>query len=285
MKIAYDNKLRLNHNNKARLSQINEILEDYRRQGYRLTLRQLYYQLVSRDVIPNDDTEYKKLSNILKKGRLAGIVDWDSIEDRIRKPQLPYWVYGPKDAIKDTIKQYRLNRMKGQDNKIEVWVEKDALSAVLARVTRQYHVRLMVNRGYSSITAMHDAAQRLETGDTILYFGDHDPSGLDMIRDIDERLQIFGVYADVVPVALTMKQIRKFNPPPNPAKIKDPRAKWYIDKYGPTSWELDALPPQELTKLVEKEIKKRIDLDLYENQIAQEEQDVKQLKSFYDEEE
>lgn len=285
MKIAYDDKLRLNNRNKARLSEINQILEDYRRQGYRLTLRQLYYQLVSKNIIPNEDGEYKKLSNILKKGRLAGIVDWDSIEDRIRKPMLPYYVGGTQEAIDDTIKQYRLDRMEGQEQRIEVWVEKDALSNVLGRVTRKYHVRLMVNRGYSSITAMHDAAERLNSADVILYFGDHDPSGLDMLRDIEKRLQMFGVYPDIIPVALTMPQIKKFNPPPNPAKIKDPRYEWYLERFGPTSWELDALPPEELNRLVEKAITSRIDLSLYNDMLNREKEDIKTLKSYYDEEE
>lgn len=278
MKQAFDHKLRLNKANKERLELINSILEEYVADGYVLTLRQLYYQLVSRDVIPNKQIEYVRLSNILKKGRMAGIVDWDAIEDRVRKPQIPYYVSGISGAIRDTVDQYRLDRMKGQDSKIEVWVEKDALSNVLARVTHKYHIRLMVNRGYSSCSAMYDAYRRLETGDTILYFGDHDPSGLDMIRDVRERLEDFGIEVDVVPVALTMEQIKKFNPPPNPAKISDPRADWYISQWGHTSWELDALPPRELISLCENEITSRIDLDLYESMLAQEEVDILEMK-------
>lgn len=278
MKQAFDHKLRLNKANKQRLELINEILEEYVADGYVLTLRQLYYQLVSRDVIPNKQIEYVRLSNILKKGRMAGIVDWDAIEDRVRKPQIPYWVHGIPDAIQDTVRQYRLDRMKGQDQKIEVWVEKDALSNVLARVTHKYHIRLMVNRGYSSCSAMYDAYKRLETGDTILYFGDHDPSGLDMIRDVRERLEDFGIEVNVVPVALTMEQIKKFNPPPNPTKVSDPRADWYISQWGYTSWELDALPPRELISLCENEVTSRIDMDLYETMLAQEEVDILELK-------
>lgn len=91
---------------------INDIIEEYQAQGYRLTLRQLYYQLVSRDVIPNKVTEYSKLSTLLKEGRIGGIVDWDAIEDRLRRPSLPYYVAGIEDALEDTINQYRLDRMK-----------------------------------------------------------------------------------------------------------------------------------------------------------------------------
>jgi hypothetical protein len=174
MKQQFDNKLRLSKENKIVLETINNILEEYKNDGYVLTLRQLYYQLVSKDIIPNNDKEYAKLSNILKKGRMAGIVDWASIEDRVRVPKIPYYVKDVKDAIKDTIEQYRIDRMRGQNNKIEIWVEKDALSNVLYRVSSKYHIRLMVNRGYSSVSAMYDAYNRLNSGDVILYFGDQE---------------------------------------------------------------------------------------------------------------
>lgn len=197
MKECFWDSLHLSKTNKQRLVQINEIIERYAAQGYRLTLRQLYYQLVSQALIPNKTAEYAKLSRLLVNGRMAGEVDWDSIEDRLRVPKIPYWATGITSAINDTIDQYRLNRMEGQDSYIEVWVEKDALSNVLYRVTSEYHIKLMINRGYSSCTAMHDAYERFDyhadAMPYILYLGDHDPSGLDMVRDIRDRLEGFGV--------------------------------------------------------------------------------------------
>jgi hypothetical protein len=281
MKQQFVDKLRLSKSNVEMLNRINDILEEYVNDGYTLTLRQLYYQLVSRDIIPNNDKEYAKLSNILKAGRMAGIVDWSSIEDRVRVPKLPYWVQDVKEAIKDTIQQYRIDRMKGQERKIEIWVEKDALSNVLYRVSEKYHIRLMVNRGYSSVSAMYEAYNRLDSNDIILYFGDHDPSGMDMIRDVRERLQEFGIYVEVQPIALTMDQIREFNPPPNPAKITDPRAKWYIEKYGKTSWELDALPPRELIRLAENAVESIIDIDLYNDMLEEEKRGINELEMFF----
>ena len=277
----FDDKLRLSRANKVMLDTINTILEEYKRDGYTLTLRQLYYQLVSKDIIPNNDKEYAKLSNILKKGRMAGIVDWAAIEDRVRVPKLPYWVRDVEGAIRDTIQQYRLDRMQHQQHNIEIWVEKDALSNVLYRVSSKFHIRLMVNRGYSSVSAMYDAFKRLDSGDTILYFGDHDPSGMDMIRDIRDRMQEFGLDINVRPVALTMEQIEAFNPPPNPAKITDPRAKWYIKEYGHTSWELDALPPKELIRLAEEAVEELIDIDLFHEVLQKERADIAELKSFF----
>ena len=204
MKQEFRQKLRLNKKNKEQLDVINSIIDEYAGEGYTLTLRQLYYQLVSRDIIPNRQSEYAKLSTLLVKGRMAGVVDWDAIEDRIRVPDLPYWVNGMKEAIEDTISQYRLDRQDGQDVYIELWVEKDALSGVLKRITHYYHINLMVNRGYSSCTAMHDAYERFVDKVVegkkvvVLYLGDHDPSGLDMVRDITDRTKEFLINSDKI---------------------------------------------------------------------------------------
>jgi hypothetical protein len=184
---------KLSQANRERLELINSIIEEYQEEGLILTLRQLYYQLVSRKVIPNRQTEYSKLSNLLKEGRMSGIVDWEAIEDRLRVPYTPASFDSPRQIVEAAIQQFKMPRMKGQKNYVEVWVEKDALSGVLRRVTSQYHVPILVNRGYSSATAMFDSYERFKEAImkdqfcTILYLGDFDPSGQDMIRDIKDR--------------------------------------------------------------------------------------------------
>ena len=284
MKEKFRDKLHLSNKNIVLLKVINEIIDEYAEEGYILTLRQLYYQLVSRDIISNQQKEYVKLSTLLVKGRMAGIVDWEAIEDRTRVPFLPYWVHDIEDAIQDTINQYRLNRQEGQDVYIELWVEKDALSGVLKRITSHYHIHLMVNRGYSSCSAIYDAYKRLKRQEDdgketcILYLGDHDPSGLDMVRDIKERLEEFGVYPEVRQIGLTMEQIKEYSPPPNPAKITDPRAKWYFEKYGKTSWEVDALNPKILHQLVKENVEGLINVNLFNSMIDKEKLDKEKLE-------
>lgn len=293
MKIQYTDRLRFSPENMSMLDTINSILEEYMADDYTLTLRQLYYQLVSQDIIPNNQKEYTKLSTILKRGRMAGIVDWDAIEDRGRQPKLPYSVTGIKDAMNDTIDQYRLDRMKDQSTYIEVWVEKDALSNVFLRVTEEYHIRLMVNKGYSSCSAMHEAFRRFKQNmilnnqdGLILYFGDHDPSGIDMVRDIRERMDEFGIHNygnfSVERPALTIQQVRQFKCPENPAKMSDPRAEWYVKEHGYKSWELDALPPKSLITIIERNVKQNIDIDLFNEQVALEEQQKEVIKKFAD---
>ncbi len=284
MRERFRNKIGLSKFNLVKLRAVNQIVDEYAAQGYRLTLRQLYYQLVSRNLIPNKQSEYAKLSTLLVKGRMAGEVDWNAIEDRLRVPRIPYWVNDVPDALQDTIRQYRLNRQAGQSAYIELWVEKDALSEVLQRITSHYHIRLMVNRGYSSCSAMYQAAERFRGASQfssslhILYLGDHDPSGLDMIRDIESRLFEFGVCLDVLHIGLTQQQIKAFDPPPNPTKITDPRAKRYLAEYGDTCWEVDALRPDVLSELVSGAIELLIDVDLFEAQIKREDRDKARLK-------
>lgn len=297
MKITFRNKLSMSNFNKEMLIKINSIIEDYQAQGYKLTLRQLYYQLVSRDIIPNKQSEYEKIGNLLVKGRMAGIVDFDAIEDRVRVPKLPYYNSDINDAIDDAQEHYRLDRMDDQDNYIELWVEKDALSSVLSRRSYYYHVNLMVNRGYSSCTAMFDAYERfnrkLVEGKkvSILYLGDFDPSGLDMIKsDIPKRIKEFLIeqpqynkirimdavgldeedYDNYIEenvefrhVSLTQPQIQEHNPPENPAKLKDPRSEWYVSNFGLSSWEVDALNPEILHDIIDTNILQLIDEDKF----------------------
>lgn len=290
MKQAFRDNLRLRKDNIVKLELINSIIEEYTKVNLVLTLRQLFYQLVTRGIVPNTDKEYnKKLGPLLTTGRMAGVVDWEAIEDRTREADIPYWVRDLADALEDTIKQYRLDRQKGQKNYLELWVEKDALSGVLEPITSYCHINLMVNRGFSSTTAMHDAYERISRQESlgkkaiILYLGDHDPSGLYMVQDIKKRLNEFGVDPEIKPIALTMEQIKKHSPPPNAAKIKDPRAKDYIEKFGDVSWEVDALNPKILNALVKKNIEARIDMDLFKRQLAQEEQDKERLREISDE--
>jgi len=264
------------------IKMVNQVLEDYMAQGYRLTLRQLYYQLVARNIIPNLVQEYQKLSSTLVSARMAGLTDWDAIEDRIRQPHRPYWVTGIPDAIDDTLSHYRLDRQRGQPCHLEIWTEKDAVSNILKRVSEHFHIYLMVNRGYSSCSAMYNSAKRMQIyvePTKVLYVGDHDPSGLDMLRDINERLNEFEVYdIEVVPVALTREQVDEFHLPENPTKITDPRATWYMSMHGDASWELDALQPQALEQLMQEAVMKYLNEEQFAAMLAREQRDKKKLE-------
>lgn len=264
----------------------NEVIDAYLQQGLKLTLRQLYYQLVTQNVIPNEERAYKNLGKLLSDARLAGLVDWDAIEDRMRVPRIPSEFANLTDLVNAALRAYRLPRWEGQAKYVELWVEKDALSGVLAPLAAKYHVTLMVNRGYSSQSAMYEAAQRFsqhcEQDCVLLYLGDHDPSGEDMVRDIDDRLKLLAYDAsiEVTKVALTWEQVQQYNPPPNPTKLTDSRSNGYIAKYGDECWEVDALRPDILQSMVENTIAGYLDRVAMDRVIDQEDADKARLKGF-----
>jgi hypothetical protein len=282
------------------LTKILQIVKAYQAQGIKLTNRQLYYQLVASDIIPNAVEVYKRICTFLTDARYAGLIDWESIEDRGRVPEKHSEWDSVKDLIRSAVASYRLPRWNDQEYYVELYCEKQAMESVLKPIADKYHIFFGYNKGYSSASTMYDLSKRvkeqIQDGKKVivLYLGDHDSSGLDMIRDIRERLVEFlikgddpvdvdddgNVALDVVPLALNMTQIKKYNPPPNPAKISDPRAKWYISKYGQMSWELDALKPEVLRDIAEAGILEYIDVDKYNAWIKLESEQKKALESF-----
>jgi len=258
----------------ALIERMNAIVMDYVQQGYRLTVRQLYYQLVARAVVPNTEKSYKRITGIVNDAKLAGIMDWDAIEDRTREFIRRSRWDSAGEIVRSAARSFHMDMWAGQDCRVFVIVEKEALAGVLERVCNSYDVPLLAARGYPSGTVLRefcvgDVASALQADQTvhILHCGDHDPSGIDMTRDLEERIHLFtsefGGAVQLSRIALTMAQIEEQQPPPNPAKTTDARFAGYQAEYGDESWELDALKPQYLDKLVRAHIRRHIDDDLW----------------------
>lgn len=248
---------------------VNQVINEYKNQGYELTLRQTYYQLVARGYIPNNERSYKNIGNLINDGRLAGLIDWYSIVDRTRNLRGNNHWDKPEDVIASARYSYLLNKWDGQPNYVEVWVEKDALVDIVGQACIPLDTPYFSCRGYTSQSEMWSAAQRFidqsyRDNCYIIHLGDHDPSGIDMTRDIQERLQMFGADVYVKRVALTMNQIETYNPPPNPAKLSDSRCGKYVDEYGDESWELDALEPSVITNIITNEVTAFRDDEIYQ---------------------
>lgn len=251
------------------INQANEIIEEYQADGFDLTLRQLYYQFVSRDLIPNSQKSYSRLGDIISNARLNGDIDWRAIKDRTRQLKENLHFNCPAEAIENISEWYKIDTRADQETYIECWVEKEALVGVVERICRKIDIPFFACRGYVSQTAMYEASKRFQViqdyhykNSIILHLGDHDPSGIDMTRDIAERLNLtFGIPVEIRRIALNMPQIEKYNPPPNPAKLTDSRVGGYLKKYGSQSWELDALDPKTITALIEKEANKYTDIE------------------------
>lgn len=287
----------------------NEVCAAYAEEGYDLTLRQLYYQFVARDWLPNTERSYKRLGSIINDARLAGLLDWDYIVDRTRNLEKnPHW-RTPRELIASAAKWYRKDRWAEQSTYVEVWIEKDALVGVLQSCCPDEDVPYFSCRGYTSQSELWDAGQRLtkrlldhKQNVVVIHLGDHDPSGIDMTRDIMERVGLFiacdtaRVAIDmgydktgarkfseqmwskfkVQRIALTMAQIEEHEPPPNPAKLTDSRSGDYVERYGYSSWELDALEPATLVGLIRDAVEEHRDPDLWERK-TQEEEDERRI--------
>ena len=266
---------------------VNQVIQEYQAQGYELTLRQAYYQLVARGYIPNNERSYKNIGNLINDGRLAGLIDWYAITDRTRNLRGNSHWDTPAEVIESAKYSYRLDKWEGQPNYVEVWVEKDALVDVGGQACRPLDVPFFSCRGYTSQSEMWAAAQRFIRRDDreqriIIHLGDHDPSGIDMTRDIQERLEMFGADVMVKRVALTMEQIDFYTPPPNPAKLTDSRCWGYIQKFGNESWELDALEPKVITDLITEQVTMYRDDTLYQQVCDQERREKRELQLLCD---
>jgi hypothetical protein len=270
----------------------NGILNEYRSMGYRLSLRQLYYQLVARDYIENSVKSYKRIGNLVSDARLAGLLDWNMIEDRGHETVIPNAWTSPAEIVRAAASLFRVDRWKGQPCHVEVMVEKDALSGILEPVCRDLHVRFTANKGYSSSSAMYEAGKRIahamiHSGRKVhvFYLGDHDPSGIDMTRDIRERLGLFSESKKIKVhrLALNYDQVEQWTPPENPAKETDSRYQAYAEEFGESSWELDAVEPRTLADLVREGIQELIDEDQWEKIMEVEKAMRHDLQKFADE--
>lgn len=269
------------------IEKVNKVITEYREKGYDLTLRQVYYQLVAADIIPNKERSYKNLGSLVSDGRMAGLIDWMAIVDRTRNLRRNSHWSSPADIISSAMYSYQIDKWVGQENYVEVWVEKDALIGVVGQICTRLDVPYFSCRGYVSQSEMWSAAQRLEGRSyknnlVILHLGDHDPSGVDMSRDIVDRLSTFGVDIQFKRIALNMNQIEEYDPPPNPTKVTDSRSTGYINRYGHSCWELDALKPEVMSNLIETHVNKYRDMELFMSKEDQEETEKETLRRVVD---
>ncbi len=258
------------------INTMNGIIDEYMRDSLTLTVRQLYYQLVARGVIENTERSYKNTTDLVNNARMCGLMDWSAIEDRTREfVKRSSWT-SPAQILRSAARSYHEDMWKDQDNRVIVIVEKEALAGVMEGLCHRLDMPMLAARGYPSGTVLREfvlsdilPAVRKDQRIVILHLGDHDPSGIDMTRDLTER---FGLFAGresseitLKRIALSMEQIEEQRPPPNPAKSSDSRFKDYAEKYGESSWELDALSPKYLTTLIEQHAREYIDQEVWDD--------------------
>lgn len=243
------------------LAQVQKIIDSY---DFALTLRQIYYQLVAKQIIPNEQRYYKKLSNVCVTGRDEGILPEEAFADRLRAVDKPGAWLDLNEFMQTVKRSYNKDKWDNQPKYIEIWTEKDALRSVLTEITYPYDVSLMVARGQLSRTAIYETSKRYRSKNDkecyLYYCGDFDPSGLSIYNSIRKRLTNFGISINFERIALTEEQIEKYQLPSDPGKKSDPNYNKFVSIYGSDMVvELDSLPPDILRKIIEDCILQNID--------------------------
>lgn len=262
-----------------------------------MTLRQLYYRFVAFDLLENKESQYNYLGESIKEARIEGTIPWSWIEDRTRSADAgdhdetsrEQYFRNHKSWFESCHERYHRQRWEGQPHYVEVWVEKEALAGIFATVAEDLKVVSFPNRGYTSITLLHEAAERFRRADHdgpahILYFGDFDPSGQDIERNIRDKLTgTFGVDVDVHRVALTREQIDERELPPQPAKSTDSRYEDFVEEHGDIAVELDALPPEDLRTMIRDAVDKHFDEEAHREVLSRQNDDREWIKARIDE--
>ena len=269
---------------------VNEIFDQY---DFALTVRQIYYRLISDpyNLFENTRSNYTGFDRILTKAREEEEIDWTRIEDRTRQSiggegaidsETPEeFLQAYVRTLKNCWSYYDKKMWLSQQNFIEVWVEKDALSSLVSQACKEYRVLVFPSRGFSSFTKVKEGIKRLYENTEIicggvddpiqnkatyvLHLADHDPSGLGMTQDLRNRFARYDAgFIQVERIGLNIDQVREFDLRPNPVKKADSRTAEYVQTFGNDCWELDALPPNELQKLIVTEIEGYIDEERWE---------------------
>lgn len=271
-----------------KLNKVLEVIDEKERKNEHVTLRHLNY-LLTEFGFPNNDAGYNQLSRILVHARMAGLVGQNVIEDHTREVKIPSVFDDVRDILKAAVSSFRLDRQKDQKVYLEVVVEKDTLSGIFYPETAYYGVRLNVNKGNDSVTALRKCAQRLIDAYNkghelkILYFGDFDPSGLAMVERTRRDLKTFNVPdCEVKFCGVTLEQAKEYGLRPLPVKKGDKKAPKFIKKYGHECFEIDVLGSSVLRKMVEDEIRASIDLDMFYAVRDEEDKLKARVKSFVD---
>ena len=260
----------------ANTTLIENTLAEVLAETYPMTVRQAYYQLVSKHVVENNKAQYERVSRILVDMRQSGAIPWWAIEDRNRRPRTVSMWNNLEEFASTAVQSYRRNVWQQQRMLVEVWLEKDALSGIFEEVLAPYGVTLNVGRGYDGWSSIQAAAQRYLAWHNIaiiLYFGDFDPSGMDMLRSLEERLQFFGARPFIRKCAITQEDIERFNLPPNIPKTTDTRHDGFVAQWGTDCVELDALPVTVLQNRIQENVEVFMDMTALETAHATEEQE------------
>lgn len=288
--LAYGPTRRLRQETLDTIAAVNAIVDDFASDGLRLTVRQIYYQFVSRGWLPSGGRSYDQVQGVCNTGRNAGLISWDAIEDRGRN-LMGLGHYGsPQEAIKRVMASYRIDMWANQPFRPEFWVEKQALEGVVGQMANELQVDYYAQKGYNSTSEHWAAGQRfanyIQKGQRpiVFHLGDRDPSGWHMTQSNAEKLSLYaGVPIMVQRLALNPDQIDRWSPPPFDTKTSDSRYDMWsehcreIGRDPSESHELDALNPRALHQIMSDAVERIRDPEAWDQMLMQQVEDQRLL--------
>jgi hypothetical protein len=271
----------LNDKSLELVEEINRVLGDLEKY-WPLTVRGLYYQLVSELIIENSKKSYKRLVTLLVKARMAGLVPWRAFHDRVRThttwdSDIDLKEFTDRE-VENFLTFYDRDLLQTQYKAVEVWIEKDAMYTYARDVAEQYQVPVVVSRGFTSLSFVHECAKRIDESigegwpTHILYFGDLDPSGweipLAIERRLDEMLDLPDGAFQIERVALLTRHVDQYDLPfdPTAGKPKDSRYRKFVERFGNVAVELDALRPPVFQEVLREAIERTLKMDAFRSE-------------------
>ena len=233
-----------------------------------MTLRQLFYRLVSTEALENSRADYVRLSRVMTRAREEGKIDYDHIVDRSRPEYEPNVWDDLPGYLMAVRRSFRRDLWRDQPCHVEIWVEKDAIiGAIDGLAVGELGVTVRVGKGFQSATRVHEIAELFASTIKpihVFYLGDHDPSGRCIEDELYERVRRYGSGDfEMERLAIHESDIRIFNLPPLRVKPTDSRAKRFKREYGSKCVELDALPPNELRRRIKEAVDDLIDWEAW----------------------
>ena len=251
-----------------------------------ITGRGIGYKLFTQGLIPSmGRADMQRVYRLLKEARERDDIPWGFIVDETRELERASSWSDPAEYVQAVSRSYRRDFWLQQPSRVEVWSEKGTVRGVLAPVLDEYGVGFRAVHGFSSATMAYDVSNNDPDHPLIvLYVGDYDPSGMYMSKcDLPARfLKYGGNHITLERIALTSEQVAGLPSFPAQDKKKDPRYAWFVEHYGKTCWELDALDPNDLREIVEQAIQNEIEPVAWERCATVEEAEKESLRTVLD---
>lgn len=253
--------------------------EVYEPAGIVPTVRQYFYALAVEELVPKNQQGYDKVQRLLAAAREKGAFPWEAVYDALRQIRRPNVWNGLADFFETVYDAYRLDKWQFQPRRVEVWIEKDAVRGTVERVTDGLQVPLLCDRGYLSVSAKKEASRRILRGKmTILYIGDFDPSGINMLEEAEEWVRADGAGDLIVErIAIDEKDYQEPKVPHLPVNRKDARATEFIERYGDEVVEVEALPPKVLQERLRSSLHRHMDLKAWKKANEREKREIQDI--------